>query len=67
MTDKPMLTSLASLTGEWVQAVEQAAAELIQVEQALLQPHPPETEAEREARLRAEEAAIEDGFDNLPV
>lgn len=65
------LTTAAVLASEWVEAVEAAAAGVLEAEieavQAILAPDRAEDEAAREAARRRAEGEIEDGFDNLPV
>ncbi len=65
------LTTLATLAGEVVEATEAAAIGVLEAELAVLKslgkPVPPPDEAGKEAARRAEEAAVEDGFDNMPV
>lgn len=67
------LVKLAALAGEWVEATEAAAVGIFEAEVAALnaalaaEPGVEETQAEREARERAEAEAIERDLDNLPV
>lgn len=74
MTKSPEegMVDLAKLAGEMTQAVVEAEAQMLHMVQAemdalgnlvLMPPRHPQTEEEK----RAEEAAIEDGFDNMPV
>lgn len=65
------LIGMAAMAGEWVEAVEAAAAGLVAAEvaaaTAVLTPETDLTAEERAAKERAADAATEEGFDNLPV
>ena len=76
MTKVKDITDVAALMGETVEAMAAGQAmglALLQAEMAALvkvlpgSPATDETEAEAEARRAAEEAAVEAGFDNMPV
>jgi hypothetical protein len=70
----PDLTTLARLAGEWVEAVEAAAASILGAEVAVLNavlvPEPPTnglSAEEKAARDKADAAKTEESFDNLPI
>lgn len=68
---KPDLTKLVGLAGEWVEAVEAAAASMLAAEmaaaQAVLAPHVDLTPEQKAARDLAADAKAEDDFDNMPL
>jgi hypothetical protein len=73
--DKPHLVDLAALTGAAVEALAASQAmglallkaEMEALAQVLPQEESPPSAPEDEARARAEDAAREAGFDNMPV
>ena len=68
---KPALTDLAALAGEWVQVVGAATAGLVAAEvaalAAVLVPQVELTPGAKAAKTLADEAAAEDGIDNMPL
>ena len=69
-TDDKGLTGLAAQAREAVALGQAIGLGMLQAEIEALTHLPPgqvETDAAREARIAAEAAALEDGFDNMPV
>jgi hypothetical protein len=67
----PVLTVLADLAGEWVEAVEAATAGIVAAEvaafEAVLAPVEPLTPEQKIAQELAADAKAEEDFDNMPL